>query len=366
MKIIKGKISSPVRALLNGPAGIGKSTFAAAWPNPLFVDCEDGTKNIDVSRTERPMSWSAINQIVEELTRDPMGFKTLVIDTADWADRLAVAHVCAIGDKDGEKKDIEAFGWGKGYAIVAEAWGKFLDKLSLLQDRQGMHILFIAHAALRRIELPDEIGAYDRWEMKLGKKANELIREWCDMCLFCNYKVVVVEQENKKRKAQGGKRTMWSQYHPCWDAKNRYGLPEEMPFEFKQLASIFTTAQTPVPVAPAATRVMTPAPPPAQTKPAEAGETIPMEFPAESPEKTQMLEQLKQLMIGSKTSVGDLDAELARKGVVPAGTHPRSYNEATIKRVIAGWSAITKNIASIKTSQQINTVHPATATERAV
>ncbi len=88
------------------------------------------------------------------------------------------------------------------------------------------------------------MGAYDRWELKLGKKTSSqtspLIKEWADMLLFANYKTISVatDDKGKKFKAQGGTRVMYTAHHACWDAKNRYGLPEEVPFEYSSIAHI--------------------------------------------------------------------------------------------------------------------------------
>ena len=49
----------------------------------------------------------------------------------------------------------------------------------------------------------------------------------------------LVEGADGRMKATGGKtRVLYSERSAAWDAKNRYGLPEEMPMEFSQLASV--------------------------------------------------------------------------------------------------------------------------------
>ena len=106
----------------------------------------------------------------------------------------------------------------------------------------GVHVVLTAHAQMRKFEQPDEMGAYDRYEMKLGKKTGSqispLVKEWADMVLFANYKTLTVQTDDKgqKFKAQGGKRVMYTSHHPCWDAKNRFGLADELPFEYAQIA----------------------------------------------------------------------------------------------------------------------------------
>jgi hypothetical protein len=96
-----------------------------------------------------------------------------------------------------------------------------------------------AHAKMRKFEQPDEMGAYDRWEMKLSKQVAPLLKEWCDLLLFCNYQTFVVTSENNTQKAQGGKRVMYTSHHPAWDAKNRVYLPEVLELDYKHIAHIF-------------------------------------------------------------------------------------------------------------------------------
>ena len=40
----------PRRILVYGPEGVGKSSFAASAPSPIFLGAEDGTASLDVAR----------------------------------------------------------------------------------------------------------------------------------------------------------------------------------------------------------------------------------------------------------------------------------------------------------------------------
>ena len=94
---------------------------------------------------------------------------------------------------------------------------------------------------MRKFEQPDEAGSYDRWEMKLTKKTAPMLKEWADMVLFCNYKTeVITDQNTKSKKATGGRRVMYATHHPCWDAKNRFSLPDQMDMSFEPLEALFT------------------------------------------------------------------------------------------------------------------------------
>ncbi len=239
MKITRGKIPGAKKVVIYGPEGIGKSTFASQFPDPLFIDTEGSTKEMDVARTEKPSSWDMLLSQVDEVVHDPSICRTLVVDTVDWAEQLCIESICSKHQKDG----LESFGYGNGYVYVKEEFGRFLNHLSDVVEA-GVNVVLTAHAQLRKFEQPDELGAYDRWELKLGKKTSSqtapLVKEWSDMLLFANYKTfsVATDEKGKKHKAQGGERVMYTLHHPCWDAKNRYGLPGECPLTYEVIRDI--------------------------------------------------------------------------------------------------------------------------------
>ena len=110
MNITRGKIQSAKKVVIYGAEGIGKSTFAAQFPDPLFIDTEGSTKELDVARFDKPSSWAMLlSQIDHVIANKPC--KTLVIDTIDWAEALCIESVCAAHGKKG----IEDFGYGNGY-----------------------------------------------------------------------------------------------------------------------------------------------------------------------------------------------------------------------------------------------------------
>lgn len=241
MKLSKGRIKSAMKILIYGPEGIGKSTFASRFPAPVFIDTEGSTKALDVLRVDpAPASWPELIGCVREFTakREELGesLGTLVIDTADWAEKLCRENVCAAR----KMKSIEDAGYGKGYTYVEEAFGELLRALDAVIAK-GVHVVVTAHAQMRKFEQPDELGAYDRWELKMSKRTAALLKEWADAVLFANYKTQVVNVDNQgalkgKNKAQGGARVLYTSHHPCWDAKNRFGLPDELPLDYDAFA----------------------------------------------------------------------------------------------------------------------------------
>ncbi len=240
MKIVSGKLGGAMKICIYGPEGIGKSSLAAKFPAPLFIDTEGSTKFMDVRRFEQPSSWKMLLEQVKYARDNHALLRTLVVDTLDWAERLCIRSVCDQYQKSG----IEAFDYGKGYVYVCEEFGKLLNLLTECTEK-GITVIVTAHAATKRREQPDEFGTYDVWSLKLIDARNcsnaNMVKEWADLVLFANYKtyVVATDDKGKKHKAQGGQRVMYTAHHPCWDAKNRLGLPPEMPLDHAALASFF-------------------------------------------------------------------------------------------------------------------------------
>ena len=238
MEITRGIMHSAKKVVVYGPEGIGKSTFASHFPDPLFIDTEGSTKELDVKRLPAPTSWSYLKEEVRYVAAHPDCCRTLVIDTADWAEKLAIQSVLDEHNKNG----IEDFGYGNGYRYVYEKFGEIFNLLNDVIEK-GINVVITAHAILKKFEQPDEMGAYDRYALKLidspKTSISAALKEWADMVLFANYKTIIVtDSKTKKSKAQGGKRVMYTSHHSCWDAKNRFSLPEELPFEYGAIANV--------------------------------------------------------------------------------------------------------------------------------
>ncbi|MEV3010968.1 ATP-binding protein, partial [Paenibacillus larvae] len=217
-EIISGKVQKAKKVVLYGPEGIGKSSLAAQFPNPVFIDTEGSTTELDVQRLPAPTSWQMINQQVQWVKQQGASrFGTLVIDTIDWAEMQCNESICS----QHNKKGIEDFGYGKGYVFASEEFGRFLNLLSDVIEA-GIHVVLTAHSHVVKFEQPDEMGAYDRYQLKLGQKTGSrtaaLVKEWADMVLFINYKTfsVAVDDKGRKHKGQGGARMVYATHHPAW------------------------------------------------------------------------------------------------------------------------------------------------------
>lgn len=243
-KVSRGIITRPVKVVLYGVEGIGKTTFASKFPKPLFIDLDNGSARIDVNRIQGVETWEDLLSIVQdfsESTGNP--YQTLVIDTADAAARLCEAYVIKTKASKGQTS-MEDFGYGRGYKILAEEFSKLMIWLERCADR-GYNVVVLAHAIMRTVTLPDATGNYDHWELKLpGSSVNKLgplLKEWSDLLLFADYKTILIDANDgfgSKKKAKGGRRVMYTTHTPFADAKNRFGLDEVLPFEYKQIAKV--------------------------------------------------------------------------------------------------------------------------------
>lgn len=380
MQIIRGKIPCAKKVLIYGPEGIGKSTFASRFPEPVFIDTEGSTKDMDVARFEKASSWTMLLDQVRYVKMNPSVCRTLVIDTADWAEQMCVADLCARYGKKG----VEDFGYGNGYVYAKEEFGRFLNVLEEVVDA-GVNVVLTAHAQMRKFEQPDELGSYDRWELKLGKKTSSqtapLAKEWADMVLFANYKTwsVAVDDKGKKRKAQGGARVMYTSHHPCWDAKNRYGLPEEMPFEYESIRSIIeggnqTAAKReqpaePVITSPSAPPVQTPTPPPAEKIPEQpVQQTMDLTPPANEGSvgeaftgkmsdfepDSRIPKALRDLMISNNVNEWDVQRVVEARGYFPGDMPVYDYPKDFIEGVLVGaWDQVYAMIKEMNEKEAI-------------
>lgn len=361
MNITRGIQSRAQRVVIYGTEGIGKSSLAAQFPNPLFIDTEGSTSNMDVARMDKPTSWTMLMNQIAFVKANPTVCNTLVIDTVDWAESLAIESVCAQHGKRG----IEDFGYGNGYTYVREEFGRLLNKLQELVDI-GINVVLTAHSQLRKFEQPDEEGAYDRYELKLGKKTSSqtapVVKEWCDLLLFCNYKTMVMTSETKKKKATGGKRVMYTTHHPAWDAKNRHGLPDELPMEYAAIAHIFEssnqkTVETVTPQnvgigkvvsepqideqVPSVDEVI----PTGTVREESQGDPFPLKEPINIPDSIP--NSLKDLMLQSSVTPKMLQDVAFMKGHFPQDTPIANFPQEYWAFMVTNWADVLKSIESM-------------------
>lgn len=342
MQIISGRIPKALKTVIYGPEGIGKSSLAAQFPHPLFIDTEGSTSHMDLRRLPRPDSWAELVAEVEWAMAHTDQMRTLVIDTADWAQILCNEAICARAQKSG----IEDFGYGKGYVYAAEEFGRLLNLLEQLTER-GVHVVVTAHAQIGKFEQPDEMGAYNRWELKVSKQVSPMLKEWADMVLFASYKTIVVNVDGQgaqkgKNKASGGARVIRTTHHPCWDAKNRFGLPDEIPLAYAPyLQAIIDNSLPGAPQNEPPTAAQTAPAQPVHTPPAP---TLQPERPTEAPPAPDLPgvpAALAKLMQEYGVQPEEIVFAVAQRGYFPADMTISDYPADFVSGVLVGaWKQV--------------------------
>ncbi|MBX3384181.1 MAG: ATP-binding protein [Phycisphaeraceae bacterium] len=235
-QITKGRRPKPRRVMLYGTHGIGKSTFGSMAESPIFIPTEDGLGDIECESFPLAKSLGDVMAALETLYSGEHGYKTVVIDSLDWLERLIWNEVC----EDEQVESIEKIGYAKGYAFAIEKWRTVLGALDALRGDRGMTVIVIAHAKIEKFENPETVP-YDRYSPRLHKLASALVQEWADEVLFATYKVLTVKVDEGFNKAKHngvgtGERIVRTVERPAHVAKNRLNLPEELPLDYRVFA----------------------------------------------------------------------------------------------------------------------------------
>ena len=231
--IRKNEALSAPRIMLYGVEGIGKTTFAAQAPKPIFICTEDGLGSLKVDHFPLATKASDVLDAIGALVTESHDFGTVVLDSVDWLDNLIWADVEATHDA----KDLA---YGKGAVIVAEKWREVLSGLNALRNDKGMVVILIAHTQIKRFDSP-EVEPFDRYQPKLQERSNAILREWADAVLFANYKTLIKKDDvgfNKtsNRGISTGERLLYTSERPAYMAKNRYSLPDSIPMSWESFA----------------------------------------------------------------------------------------------------------------------------------
>ena len=239
-----GRKPSPRKIVLYGIHGIGKSTFAANADTPIFIPTEEGVNDIDCASFPLCRTFEEVMSRISELYNEEHEYKTVVIDSLDWLEKLIWAQVCT----EKSVTSIEDIGYAKGYTFALKHWKRLRDSLDTLRRECGMTVILLAHSKIEKFENP-ETDTYDRYSPALHKLASADIQEWADEVLFANYKVFTRKTgegfNQDKHKATGnGDRVIRTSERPAHVAKNRLtDIPYEIPLDFAELKKYFPTAQ---------------------------------------------------------------------------------------------------------------------------
>ena len=249
-QVQRGVQPAPRRALLYGTHGIGKSTFGSMADKPVFIQTEDGLGGIDCERFPLATSYGDVINALTALYGEEHEYKTVVVDSLDWLERMIWDKVCQeSGVKSIEKAD---GGFAKGYTHALTFWREVVEHLNVLRNTRGMVVVLIAHAKVEKFEDP-ESSPYDRYSPRLHKHAAALVSEWCDAVLFATRKVRTESADagfSRKRTIahalgkDGGERVLRTVGGPSCIAKNRYGIAGELPLSWAAFVAVLSNHQS--------------------------------------------------------------------------------------------------------------------------
>lgn len=234
---IVGILDRSQRLVVHGPNGVGKSTFASQAPNAIFICAEDGTSHLDVTRFPAPDNWQDILDAIGVLYEQQHEYKTVILDSADWAEQMARDAICV----ENNVSSIEKIPYGKGWVFCQEKFSQLLKCFDALYAK-GMNIIIVAHTTVKAFNDPEH-ETYDRYSLKLDKRNDALLREWSDYVLFANWDTRINQKTDKmgnplpglegKAKAKSfGKRLLFTQRSAAFDAKQRFAIPERLPLDW--------------------------------------------------------------------------------------------------------------------------------------
>lgn len=244
------KSSNPPITILYGVDGIGKSSLAAEWPEPIYLPTpgERPPSDVDLPTPGEIESFGDLLDIMGELITEEHEHKTVIIDSLDGLEPMVNAVTCArIGATSIDSNDKGSpAAFGRGIVETETEWGEFMAGCRALTER-GIAVVLIAHPEIKRFDSP-VTDPYDRYQLKVNKRAAALVREQSDIVAFLNYRISIKTKEVAPKKeishAEGGKeRQIHLTEGPGFVAKNRYSTPDVIPYRkgagYAELAKYF-------------------------------------------------------------------------------------------------------------------------------
>jgi hypothetical protein len=230
----KVRADKPPILLIYGPEGMGKTSLAAQFPAPVFIQTEDGASgDLELDSFGAIETFEDVLDAIAVLSSEDVPFRTLVVDSISKLEKLAFAQAC----RNNNWTSIEQPGFGKGYVEVDYVWAQFVSACHYLRDTRNMTVILIAHSVTERFDDP-ETQSYSRYQIDLHKRGMSILTREADAILLVKQDVTIKvdgpnakKGEGRARGDGGGTRWIYTEGRPAFQAKNRYDMPSKILFE---------------------------------------------------------------------------------------------------------------------------------------
>lgn len=222
-KVEKGRVVEPLFLLIYGVPGVGKTTLASEFPDPLFFGDLVESRRLNVRRGPEPKTMDEVRKALEEvLAAKSLEFKTFVLDNLGWFEPLPWAEI--IKRENVKSIDEAGGGWQNGYKMAIPCHQEVVNLLKEIRQKHKIDIVVLAHSRVKQFQDPTIQSTYDKYQLSINEQAENVWFRNVEAVLFMNYEILKVKE--KSRFAQGeGIRYVYTQERPGFKAKNRYGLP---------------------------------------------------------------------------------------------------------------------------------------------
>jgi len=225
------KSNLPARIVIYAPPGMGKTSLAAEFPAPVFIQTEDGApSDIEIATFGHLRTFGDVIGALGSLYSEAHEYQTLVIDSLSELEKLVWAETCSRNNW----KTIEDPGYGKGYVATEYVWQEIIDGMNAVRRHRNMTVILIGHSETPRFDDPTS-ASYSRYEVDLHKIGKALIDREVDAILLIKQDAGLSKEKqgfNKERNiAVGVSRWIYCTPSAAYNAKNRFGMPEKFLYE---------------------------------------------------------------------------------------------------------------------------------------
>lgn len=231
LPIVKGKRMTPIKGIIYGHNGVGKSTFASHSKNPIFLDLEGNIDHLSVDK--QPLrSFEEVEEFLKGLIAETHDYATVVIDSIDKVEALARIYIEQMYKSAPQKLE-----YGRLYVYTADLFTSILNKLDILRDQKKMNVILISHAAIKRCENP-LYKSYDKFELRVHERVASVVCDWAHFILFAVNDLSFEQGEDlgfnktRERVRTNDRRLLYTTGNTAYVAKNVYDLPRTMPIDW--------------------------------------------------------------------------------------------------------------------------------------